>query len=356
MMTSPHSLKMTPPIRLRRLAVVLVSAGLVGALFALNSSFPKAVVISRTIMAGLVALCAYSYAERWPRELPNWLPRWLWQLIAVALSMFPAAFGAYWLSTGGDPQWHDSERLVSTLVLAVFGGIVGLWIALIGIASQREHDAHAQKLELGLAQSELARLEVDSRLRLLQAQTTPHFVFNTLANVQALVELGAPDASKLLAHLIRYLRAAVPHAGSNVATVAKEVEMANAYLEIMRIRMPDRLQFSLAADPAALALSCPSMTLLSLIENAVRHGIDPSEDGGCIVVRVQLIDFASRCQISVRNSCPHQASNSTRVPGLGSGLNALSERLRLMYENAAALRVSVCANGDFLAELDFPCR
>jgi len=115
-----------PPIAYQRLLVTIAASAMVGALLSLPSEFPTRVVVSRTIVAGLLVMMAFSFSERWPAQLPRLLSRWAWQLLAVLLSTPPAAAFAYWLMTGGDPQWTHSpdskDRIESTLVLAFVGG------------------------------------------------------------------------------------------------------------------------------------------------------------------------------------------------------------------------------------------
>lgn len=341
-----------PRFRPRRLLVTLIAAGLVGALLSLPSDFPAVVVISRTLMTGLLALTAFSLAEQWPRRLPLRLPRWVWQLLATVLVIPPAAFACYSLTTMGDPLWTNPDRLESAAVLAFMGMLVGPWVALGGMLSQREAFAREQALALDLARSELARVEVDARWRLLQAQATPHFLFNTLANVQALVEAGSPRAAALLSSLTAYLRAAIPHTMDGSSHIAQEVEMTRAYLDIMRTRMPDRLRFDLRVDDAALSLRCPSLLLLTLVENAVRHGIDPSEEGGSIDISITLAERS--CRIKVENTLATPSRSAERaLPGLGSGLAALRERLRLSYGATASLLTERGAH-HFLARIEIP--
>ena len=351
-LTSTTANAATAPLRPRRLLVALITATLLGALFSLPSSFPVEVVVGRTVIAGLIVLVAFSVTQSWPRTLPWRLPRSLWQLLAILLVTPPAAFFAYWLTTGGDPQFANPDRFESAAVLAVFGTLIALWVALVGLVTQREAVAREQALALELARSELARLEADARWRLLQAQTTPHFLFNTLANVQALVDFGSPDASALLSSLVGYLRAAVPHAGRSRSTIGQEVEMARAYLDIMRIRMPDRLRYEMRVDPATEALACPSMALLTLIENAVRHGIDPSEEGGVIEVDVERIE--RRCRMRVRNPISKHPAARLAPPGLGTGTETLRERLSLSFGDDATLRTEISADRHFVAEIVFP--
>ena len=345
----------SPPsrFRLRRLVVALTVSALVGLLLSLPSEFPRSVVMSRTMMAGLLILSAYSLSEAWPRRLPKRLPRWMWQLMAVLLAAPLSAIFAYWASTGGAPQWHDPDRIESAFALAFAGLLLAPWVAMTAMVSQREALARDQALELELARSELARLEADSRWRLLQAQATPHFLFNTLANVQALVDLRSPQASELLASLTAYLRAAVPHTQETHSTVRRELDMARAYLEIMRIRLPDRLAFSFNVDPKALDCRCPPMVLLTLVENAVRHGVDPQESGGDIDISIALAQ--QHCMIEVSNPCPARSAvpDSTSPHG-GTGLSSLRERLRLTYGDGDHLQTRHLADRRFVADVRLP--
>jgi LytS/YehU family sensor histidine kinase len=302
-------------------------------------------------MTGLLAMTAFSLAERWPQRMPLRFPRWVWQLLATVLVIPPAAFLCYSLTSAGDPLWADPDRLESAAILAFMGLLFGPWVALAGMLSQREAFAREQTLALELARSELARVETEARWRLLQAQATPHFLFNTLATVQALVDARSPQAASLLSSLTDYLRAAVPHTMDGRSSIAQEVDMTRAYLDIMRTRMPDRLRCEVRVDPAALPLRCPSLVLLTLVENAIRHGIDPSEEGGSIDIDIAL--EGGRCRIRVANTVLTQArAAESSTPGLGTGLAALRERLRLSFGASASLMTERSASG-FVARVEF---
>ncbi len=216
------------------------------------------------------------------------------------------------------------------MLMTLSGLLVAPWVAVAALFRQREFAARSQALAFELERSELERKALDSRLRLLQAQVEPHFLFNTLANVRELVVAGSPQAPQVLDSLIAYLRAAVPRLHEPATTLEQEVQLVRAYLELMHMRMPDRLQFEVHADAAALAMRCPPTTLLTLVENAVRHGIDPSEEGGRITVRAG--------------------------GGLGTGLATLLERLQLVFGGDAQLRLAALHPRGARAELDFPAQ
>jgi LytS/YehU family sensor histidine kinase len=216
---------------------------------------------------------------------------------------------------------------------------------------QRDAFTREQAMAFALERSELERKALDARFRLLQAQVEPHFLFNTLANVQALVEGGAPQASRVLQSLIAYLRAAVPRLHDPATTVSQELELVRAYLEVMHMRMPDRLQFQVKVDPAANGLQCLPMTLLTLVENAVRHGIDPSEVGGRINIEVTV--QSGRCTLTVTDT---GVGLQSMGHGLGTGLSTLRERLKLAFGGEADLQLSDVAPHGFRAAVSFPAR
>src|SRR5262249_9004434 len=154
----------------------------------------------------------FTLFEVWPRRLPRWLQRWALQVIAVGAAVPVTTVLTYVLSTpaGAPVFWNTPSRLGGFTHLTVSGILLAPWTALAAIVRQKEAFARDQKLTFALERSELERQALDARLHLLQAQVAPHFLFNTLANVQALVDAGSPRASTVLRSLTAYLRAAVP--------------------------------------------------------------------------------------------------------------------------------------------------
>ncbi len=331
---------------------MLMAAVPLGMVISIGSETRASIWIVRALVVGLCAMLAFGIAERWPRRLPRRFARWVWQVLALIVAVPLGALLAYWLTTGGAPRFAEyPARLIGFAQLTFAGVLFGAWIAMVAIVRQRDMLAHEQRLAFERERSELARQALDARMRLLQAQVQPHFLFNTLANVQALVDTGSAQASQVLRSLIAYLRAAVPRLNDSETTFGQELELVRAYLELMHMRMPDRLQFTLNVDAAVLELRCPPMTLLTLVENAVRHGIDPSEDGGVIDVSAQLRD--GRCLVRVSDSGVglQRAGN-----GLGTGLSTLRERLQLFFGTDAQLRLAAREPRGVCAELDLPAQ
>ena len=335
-----------------RVRFTLAVALLFGLLISIGSKTGALVWIERTFVVASCAQLAFGVFEQWPPRLPRWLARWMLQVLGVCMSVPFATYLAYWLTTGGDVNLlHDRLRQVGYGELCFIGMLFGPWIALAAMLRQRE--AFARDLALGfeLERSELERRASDARLRLLQAQVQPHFLFNTLANVRALVRAGSPQAGVVLDSLIAYLRASVPHLESPFTTLAQELELVRAYLELMHMRMPDRLQYALHADDAAGALRCPPLTLLTLVENAVRHGIDPSEQGGRIEVSASVHD--GRCVARVVDT---GVGLKHAVDGLGTGLETLRERLKLAFGGDARLSLTGLVPHGMSAEVEFPAQ
>src|SRR5262249_29731128 len=151
-----------------------------GVFLALLSETAAPIVIGRALLVGLGTLIAFGLFEQWPRRLPGWLARSALQLIGLAASIPPTAYLAYWLTTGGHPAFsQDEKRLMGYAMLTITGLLFAPWIAVGAMLKQRDAFARDQALAFELERSQLERNALDARLRLLQAQVEPHFLFNT---------------------------------------------------------------------------------------------------------------------------------------------------------------------------------
>ena len=320
--------------RWARLRVVLAVALALGTLLIAPWTGSVAVLYLRLLLVGLLLLLVFTLLERRPRRLPRWLARWALQIAAVALSAPFATALVYTLTTLDDsvPWTHDKLRMAGYSIITGFSLLVSPWVVMIAVYRDISGRAQRQALAFELERTQLARQAVEARMSLLQAQVEPHFLFNTLANVRELVEQGSPRAAPMLQSLIDYLRAAVPSLHRPSSTIGRELELVRAYLDIMQMRMPDRLQYAVDADPALLDVACPPAALLVLVENAVRHGIDPGERGGEIAVCIRQEGAA--CIAEVRDTGVGLGQASA---GLGTGLANLRERLRLAFGPDATL-------------------
>ncbi|NRF71855.1 histidine kinase [Aquincola sp. S2] len=318
---------------------------------ATSTTTPAPIWIARVMIVGLLGMLAFGFFEQWPQKVPRRLSRWGLQLLGLLVAVPIGALVAYWVTTGEWQFWHDRLRLTGFMNLIFMGILFGPWIALAAMVRQREALAHQQALAFQLERSEFERQALDARMRLMQAQVQPHFLFNTLANVRALVRTGSPQAPAVLDALIAYLRAAVPRLDETASTLEQELQLVRAYLELMHMRMPDRLQFAIHADEAANPLRCSPMTLLTLVENAVRHGIDPGEEGGRIEVSVSLRE--GRCIVRVTDT---GVGLQPTGAGLGTGLSTLRERMQLAFGGDARLSLTGLVPHGVCAELEFPAQ
>jgi hypothetical protein len=182
-----------------------------------------------------------------------------------------------------------------------------------------------------------ARELSEAKLSLLNAQVEPHFLYNTLASAQLLTRSDPERADAMLGHLIAYLRRSLPRTLQGQSTLGEELERANAYLEILKIRMGTRLSTQVDVPEALHAMPFPSMMLQTLVENAIKHGLESKPGGGTVWIRAA----SSHQEFSVTVADDGRGFNA-ESSGTGIGLKNVRERLRLAYGNAA--RFSIAAN------------
>ncbi len=183
--------------------------------------------------------------------------------------------------------------------------------------------------------AELERQAVDARLRALQAQIEPHFLFNTLANVVSLVDAQPAAAKHMLERLIDLLRVSLSASRARHATFGQEVDLCRAYLEILSIRMGGRLRYEVAVAADLRGLALPPMLLQPLIENAVQHGLEPRVEGGYVRLAATRI-AEGMLEITVEDN---GVGFSTLTRGGGVGLTNLRERLAAQYDGRARLAI-----------------
>jgi signal transduction histidine kinase len=311
-------------------------------------------LLARTSGVALLLLWVFITVQGWPAQrLPTWLPRWVLTLVAMGVMAPLATFVMYLFAVRGDlPAFVGNPARVSGFaIITVTALVLGLLIALGAQLRQREAESHAQSLRFALERSQLERQALDAQLSLLQAQVQPHFLFNTLANVQALVESGSPRAAEVLKSLIAYLRAAVPRLQGGPTTLGDELALVRSYLALMQMRMPDRLSFSVEVDAALNSHPMPALAVLTLVENAVRHGIDPSEGGGRIEVGATA-PAGGALRLWVRDT--GVGLNPRSGTGLGTGLTNLRARLAALHGPTATLQFSEVLPHGVLAEIQLP--
>lgn len=190
-----------------------------------------------------------------------------------------------------------------------------------------------------------------ARLNLLHAQVEPHFLYNTLASAQYLTRTEPARADEMLGHLIAYLRHSLPRTGDALSTLADELERSRAYLEILRIRMGDRLKLEIDVAPDLLATPLPPMMLQTLVENAVKHGLEPKPGGGTIWLLGRAKDDAVAITVADDGQGFSEAGSGT-----GIGLKNVRERLSLVYGEHASLAILANFPSGVAATLTVPAK
>ena len=274
-------------------------------------------------------------------------------VIAPVLALIGAFVGAGAADVikGGNPfDWLIDSSKIRHVVIAslVFGFLYALFTSIIVHLRNREYAALATKLELERHQIELSCQLAESRLKMLQLQIEPHFLFNTLGSAQQLARGKAPDAARLIGDLIHFLRAATPSMREDHTTLAQDGAMIGAYLAIMQTRLGARLRYKVTIPPELESFRLPPGMLITLVENAIKHGIEPFSPGGEIHV------YAHRDGSSVVVCVADTGQGLSNHPGQGIGLANIRERLHLLHSERAQLSLGENSPHGFVARLELP--
>lgn len=291
-------------------------------------------VFGRVSFIAAALLLAYSAADK---LRPSWLRPGAARLAAILLAAPIAALFTALVTERGNVFTHlQQPHVLGTYLVMVFLAVFfGVLFSSVATSKERKQRERADRLQAELEKNKLERELLDVRLRLLHAQIEPHFLFNTLANIEALISSGSANAAPVLRHLIAYLRAAMPRLNDADATLETELQLVRSYLELMQLRMPDRLQFAVSSPASGATIRFPAMALLTLVENAVRHGIDPSVDGGTIEVGGQRDEDSGNMVLWVSDT--GVGMSETAQPG--TGLSNLGARLNAFYGSDARVKL-----------------
>lgn len=304
-------------------------------------------LLGETLFVGLMLMFAFRAAGGWRQ---TWMPRWAAQVIAVALAAALAPLIVQLVTAGGDVSYFmGSKSHVRGYIMVTFGAaLIGIAVSLGALYRERDAQVRSEALKFALMRETLERQAADARLHLLTAQIQPHFLLNTLANVQELVESGSPRAVPVFRSLIAYLRAAMPHLQRDQSTLGEEEQLVNAYLDLMQMRMPDRLGYRVAIDPSLRAMRFPQMALLTLVENAIHHGIDPGTGRGEVDVG------ARRDGDGIVLWVADTGVGMSEAAGEGTGLRNLRARLAATFGREARLELSEQPPRGVRAEIRLP--
>lgn len=234
-------------------------------------------------------------------------------------------------------RWFHVEMLIYWAILG------------FGTAFDAHRELQARELEASRLEAQLAH----ARLRALEMQLHPHFLFNTLNAVSALIRTGdAPSAVRMIAGLSELLRLALDRSDAQEVPLREELDFLERYLEIERVRFRDRLRVETAVDPEAMSVPVPNLVLQPLVENAVRHGIARSASAG--LVRIEAAREGDALRIRVIDDGPGPSPGVSTADGVG--LRNTRARLAQLYGDAHRFELRSAASGGTVAELTLPWR
>jgi signal transduction histidine kinase len=291
------------------------------------------------LMPVLAGLAIGWLSVRVAAERQGWALPWVWAVLALVLGVSGATL-LHRLAWTPQELIAFTRRDVQALALLVWAGVLALPLGLMQRQAYRDEVA-------ALRLSALA-----AQLKALQAQVESHFLYNTLANTRYLVRHQPERALEMLDHLIAYLHRALPDMRSQGSMVKRECELAGHYLALMAIRFGERLRFAVDVAADAADAEMPPLLLISLVENAVRHGVEPMP--GFATVCVRAMRDGERLRLTVIDDGPGPGQHAP--VGNGVGLRNVRERLRALYGDAAELSLTRDPDQHTRAEMVFPMR
>ena len=323
-------------------------------------------LFSAVLAVGFTALGYFMFGHRGAMTTPGGLLTWYGKNLIVCFTVAglihvlyeglghllggPAALrrwgnGQRTLFYGGVPMlgvalgWPLGVTLAGGEMLHWMSGENGLRLALMGmgigfVLTFFFHHWFSAKAR----QYQAEKRATEAQLKLLQAQIEPHFLFNTLANVQSLMDHDPPKARQMLASFTDYLRASLKTLRRDDSAVADELELARSYLELLQARMDDRLRFDIDADEAARQQPLPPLLLQPLVENAVVHGLEPSIEGGRVSVSARVQGGRLVLEVLDDGHGPEAPPSGARR-GNGVALQNIRERLLARYGERARLSI-----------------
>jgi hypothetical protein len=228
-----------------------------------------------------------------------------------------------------------SSKWFANFVLLLLFGLFGMKILMGGKVKAEEK---AREASLAAERESLLRQVSEAQMQMMQAQVEPHFLFNTLASVEYLIETDPPRAAAMQRSLISYLRAVLPQMRENASTtnLGREADIIKSYLDLLKMRMEERLNVDFIMPEGLRSASFPPMMLQSLTENAIKHGLECKEDGGTIQFRAEVAHNKLRVSIT-DNGLGFGAMPSN---GTGLGLQNIRERLKLLYKEKGQMIIT----------------
>jgi signal transduction histidine kinase len=268
---------------------------------------------------------------------------------AAALAMF-TTFESLVLAGPDEPPYASIDFAMSFVPDWLRYSLLGLLVAGAWLYARAE-DAHSTTLaQIAVDTARADQQTAEARLQVLEAQIEPHFLFNTLAHVRRLYETNYADGARMLRNLKEYLAVALPQMREKASTLGREIDHVIAYLNIQQIRMGPRLRFAIDVPQALRDAAMPPLMLLTLAENAVKHGLSPSREGGRIDLRA--VADGGYLRVDVADT----GAGFSKSAGTGTGLANIRARLKASFGDAASLSLASNAPRGIVATITLPLR
>ncbi len=296
-----------------------------------------------TCTVALVEIGGYVLAD--PAKHDRWPTGWKGATLVVAPLLFGFIAGSKLADLYfGWSSWSDARVLKASATISLIAGVA--------ISYFFRTRGKQQELQAQLKATQLQATE--AKLKLLEAQLDPHLLFNTLANLRVLIGIDSARAQTMLDHMIAYLRATLTGSRASEHRLEQEFARLRDYLELMQIRMGARLRFELELPSALKDLSIPSLLLQPLVENAIKHGLEPSKEGG--IVKVSAHQESGNIIIDITDTglggLPAEFDGSAQ--GQGYGLGQVRERLMTVFGTAAQIKINTSPGKGTQVTLQWP--
>ncbi len=304
--------------------------------------------LRQTLISGFLLLLAIAVAEAYAAARQLSSSRALMLGIAACAAAAAISVPARLVVAGFPVIERLRENpgfLASTFSLWTAVGALAYWLF---NATREDDEARARLVDSECRRQSLQGQMVEARLSALQAQIEPHFLFNTLANVKRLYETVPTQGREMLASLISYLRAALPSMRQTGSTLARELELARSFLTILKMRMRERLDFSIDHDASLGNARVPPMVLPTLVENAIKHGLAPLPEGGRIDISAHR--EGDDLVVEVRDD----GAGFSGQAGAGVGLANTRSRLAALYGPRAGVRLAAGSPRGVTASIRLP--
>lgn len=309
-----------------------------GAGFAINFIFSQSIGLSicTSILTGHLFL-----------KNPTALQHFIMILITLTLGAVLGSFlGAFILDISLSGVFQGKP--VSLFQLLGIGILFGSVITYFFFSQERIAQTRAEMQEERIKRLDSEKSALEAHLKMLQAQIEPHFLFNSLSTVLTLMDMDRKKAGKMLTDLIQLLRISLSKARAETTTIGHEMEMVRAYLNIYQIRMGDRLQYNIQAEENLKKKSIPPMLVQPLVENAIKHGLEPAVAGGLITIKAHKDNHRIRITVKDTGNGLDETGNG------GFGLTNIRERLHSLYGERGKLILMENRTGGMTATIEIP--